>query len=121
MVDQRQRQRRLAGAGRPGDQHAAFAEHDRRGVDVVRLRRSCARFGRQRHDEARALDLARLGAGDVLGRQRAAMRLDDLPDDRQAKAGILAERLAGRPVGVEALEDAVDGRRRGCRGRCRRR
>ena len=36
------------------------------------------------------------------------MRLDDLPADRQAEPGILAERLARRPVGVEALEDAVD-------------
>ena len=49
-----------------------------------------------------------LRAGDVLGGQRAAMRLDDLAADRQAEAGILAERLARRPVGVEALEDAVD-------------
>ncbi len=72
--------------------------------------RSCTGYslGRKRHYEARAADLARLAARDVLGRQRAAMRLDDLPADRQAEAGILAERLAGRPVGIEALEDAVD-------------
>ena len=50
----------------------------------------------------------RLGAGMFSAGQRAAMRLDDLPGDRQAEARILAERLAGRPVGVEALEDAVD-------------
>jgi hypothetical protein len=36
------------------------------------------------------------------------MRLDDLAADGQAEAGILAERLARWPVGVEALEDAVD-------------
>ena len=36
------------------------------------------------------------------------MGFDDLADDRQAKARILAERFAGRPVGVEAFEDAVD-------------
>src|SRR5690606_16383268 len=46
--------------------------------------------------------------GDVLRRQPAAMRLDDLAADGQAEAGILAESLAGRPVGVEALEYAVD-------------
>ena len=64
--------------------------------------------GRQRDGEAGAADLAGLAAHDVLGRQRAAMRLDDLPADRQAEAGILAEGLAGRTVGVEALEDALD-------------
>ncbi len=48
------------------------------------------------------------------------MRFDDLPRDRQAEAGILPEALAGGPVGVEALENAVDVRRRGCPGRCRR-
>ena len=39
------------------------------------------------------------------------MRLDDLPRDRQAEAGILAEPLVW-PVGVEALEDALEGMRR---------
>ena len=91
---------------RAGDQDAAIAEHDGAGMDVCR--RSVLAFGRQGDGEARAPDLARLGAGNVLGGQRAAMRLDDLPADRQAEAGILAERLARRPVGVEALEDAVD-------------
>ena len=33
-LDQRQRERRLAGARRPGDQDAAIAEHQRGGVDV---------------------------------------------------------------------------------------
>ena len=36
------------------------------------------------------------------------MGFDDLAADRQAEAGVLAEGLAGRPVGIEALEDAVD-------------
>ena len=36
------------------------------------------------------------------------MRLDDLPRDRQAEAGVLAEALP-RPIGVEALEDAFEG------------
>src|SRR5690606_3851185 len=56
----------------------------------------------------RAADFARLAPGDVLRGQRAAMRLDDLAADRQPEPRILAEGLAGRPVGVEALEDAVD-------------
>ena len=46
----------------------------------------------------------------VLGPDAAAMRLDDLPGDRQAEAGILAEALV-RPVGVEALEDLLEARR----------
>ena len=36
------------------------------------------------------------------------MGFGDLAGDRQAEAGILAEILAFRPVGVEALKDAVD-------------
>ena len=44
----------------------------------------------------------------VLGPDPAAMRFDDLLGDRQAKARILAEALM-RPVGVEALEDLVEG------------
>ena len=44
-----------------------------------------------------------------------AMRLDDLARDRQAEARILAETLLG-PVGVEALEDAVERVRVGCPG-----
>ena len=39
-ADQRQRQRRLAGAGRSGDQDAAIAEHHRGGMDVG-LRQAC--------------------------------------------------------------------------------
>jgi hypothetical protein len=62
-------------------------------------RRHGSAFGREGDDETGALDVARLGAGDVFGRQRAAMGLDDLPADRQAEARILAESLAaGRSV-----------------------
>ncbi len=53
------------------------------------------------------------GAGAVLGADRAAMRLDDLAGDRQAEPGILAEPLLG-PVRVEALEDPLQRRARGC-------
>ena len=35
----------------------------------------------------------------------AAGSLDDLPADTQAEAGVLPERLAGRPLRIEALED----------------
>ena len=50
---------------------------------------------------------------------RAAMGFDDLLGDRQAETGILAEALM-RAVGVEALEDLLQARRAGCRGRRRR-
>ena len=43
----------------------------------------------------------------VLGPDAAAMGLDDLPGDREAETRILAEG-ALRPVGVEALENAVE-------------
>src|SRR5262245_55074610 len=36
------------------------------------------------------------------------MRLGDLPADRQAQTGILPETFRFRPVGIEALENAVD-------------
>ena len=36
------------------------------------------------------------------------MRFDDLPRDRQAEAGVLAEALA-RPVRIEALENPLEG------------
>ena len=42
------------------------------------------------------------------------MRLDDLPRDRQAEAGILAEALTG-PVGVEAFENPLEGMGRNAR------
>ena len=47
------------------------------------------------------------------------MGLDDLLGDRQPEPGVLAEALI-RPVGVEALENLVEGFRRGCPGRRRR-
>src|SRR5690606_17218157 len=65
-------------------------------------------IGWQGDDEAGAANRAGLAAWNVLGRQRAAMAFHDLPADRQAKPRILAERLACRAVGVEALEDAFD-------------
>ena len=49
-----------------------------------------------------------VAATPVLGADRAAMRLDDLPRDGEAEPGILAELVALRAVGVEALEDALD-------------
>src|SRR5690606_13923958 len=65
-------------------------------------------IGWQGDDEAGAANLAGLAAWNVLGRQRASMAFHDLPADRQAKPRILAERLACRAVGVEALENAFD-------------
>ena len=47
-----------------------------------------------------------------IGRPDAsAVRFDDLPRDRQPEAGVLAETLA-RPIGVEALENALERMRR---------
>ncbi len=43
----------------------------------------------------------------ILGPDAALVRRDDLARDRQAEAGILAERNL-RPIGVEALEDAFE-------------
>src|SRR6185312_9609332 len=65
-------------------------------------------LGRQGQGEARAPDVARLGARDIFRPQGAAMGLHDLPADGQAQPRVLAEGLAGGTVGVEALEDAVD-------------
>ena len=44
----------------------------------------------------------------VLRRDPAAQRLEDLPADRQAQPGMLAEMLACRPLGVEPVKDAVE-------------
>ena len=68
---------------------------------------------RQAHDETRAKDLGSLvsigGLGNAIFRpQPAAVGLDDLLGDRQAKPGILAEALM-RPVGVEAIKNLVEG------------
>src|SRR5690242_12962196 len=54
------------------------------------------------------MDVPGLGADDVLGVERAAMRLHDLPADRQAEARVLAEGLVGRAIGIEALENPID-------------
>ena len=62
---------------------------------------------RQRDDE---LGAASQLAGDV---DRAAVRLDDLPRDRQAEPGAVLLR------GEERVEDALELVRPGCRGRCR--
>jgi hypothetical protein len=58
-------------------------------------------------DEPRADDAA-VRAGTVLGADIAAMRLDDLPGDGQAEAGIAAEGRALGPGGVEPLEDRLE-------------
>ena len=47
------------------------------------------------------------GVAPVLGADAAVQRLDDLPADRQAQAGMLAELLALRPLGVEPVEDVL--------------
>ena len=46
------------------------------------------------------------GGGPVLGIETPPMRDDDLAGDVEAEPGILAETFA-RPVGIEALEDAL--------------
>src|ERR1700744_4104122 len=56
------------------------------------------------HDEPSAQDTAGGGAA-VFGGDLAVQGLDDLPADRQTKAGMLAEALAFRAFGVEAVED----------------
>src|SRR6266702_5456507 len=59
---------------------------------------------RQAEDEAGADDGA-TGAATVLGADDAAMRLDDLPGNRQAEPGMGAEFLTRRALAVEAVED----------------
>ena len=49
---------------------------------------------------------ARVGTGTVLRPDPSAMRFDDLLRNRQPEAGVLSKALM-RPVGVEALEDAL--------------
>src|SRR5688572_5675085 len=60
----------------------------------------------QGHREAGALDA--LGAQPVLGPDGATMRFHDLARDGQPQPRILAELVAFRTVGIEALENAVD-------------
>ena len=71
---------------------------------------SCILRCRNADEEARAEHRllavrARLAIA-VLGPDAAAVRIDDLLRDRQAEARVGAE-AAFRPVGVEALEDAL--------------
>src|SRR5208283_763871 len=54
----------------------------------------------QPDDDARANDAATFVAP-VLGTDAPLQRLDDLPADRQPEAGMLAEMLALRPLGIE--------------------
>src|ERR1700756_5078854 len=65
---------------------------------------------RQPDHKARAGDgglaIRALPADTVLGPDTPAMRLDDLLGDREPEAGVLAKTLM-RPVGVEALEHAL--------------
>src|SRR5262249_33229704 len=58
------------------------------------------------HDEAGAEHPRRLAAHAILNADRAAVRLDDLLGDRQAKPRILPETLV-RPVGIETLENRL--------------
>src|SRR5215216_4499437 len=71
--------------------------------------------GRQPQREARAQNPRRFVVRGrhrcaVLGPELAAMGIDDLLGNRKPKAGVLAEALL-RPVGVEALENFVEGLR----------
>src|SRR4051812_6868162 len=71
--------------------------------------------GREADGEARAdapgLAVLVDAVDPVLGDDAAPVRLDDLARDRQPEAGILPEARL-RPVGVEALEHALEGMRR---------
>ena len=58
----------------------------------------------QADDEARAEYLARRIAN-VLGRDMAVQRLDDLAADRQPKTRVLPEFLTARPFRVKPVED----------------
>src|SRR5437868_968887 len=79
------------------------------GLDGCRRRRA---HRRQPHREAGAEHLGRPAAGrlrhPVLDPNATGMRLDDLPGDRESEPGILAKTLV-RPVGIETLEDLVQG------------
>ena len=110
----RSARRDLPRAGRPADQHRAARRPARSEACTVGAALSHSR--RQPHDEARAAHLrlaVRVGRcrGGSRRSDASAMRLDDLARDRQAEARILAEALV-RPVGVEALEDALQRVRR---------
>ena len=99
---------RFAGAGGPADQHGAIADQHRGGVDA---RASGVRHGAGSRTTKRApatvgLALGVDGTGAILRPDAPAMGFDDLFRDRQPQSGILPKALM-RPVGVEALEDAL--------------
>ena len=105
--DQIEREARLAGARGPADQHRPIADHDRGGVDAGARRRSWRRQPAPRSARRRPSASPSLGrAGAILRPDAPAMGFDDLLGDRQPESGILAKALM-RPVGVEALEDAL--------------
>ncbi len=121
-VEQGKRQRRLAASRRAADQHAVLADEHGAGVKVAASRHAAGR----RDDEAGAEHLRRIAGrrarpGAVLGGDAAAMRLDDLPGDRQAEAGILAEGTRPRGGRCRSARRCARTGRRGCRGRRRRR
>lgn len=62
---------------------------------------------RQADHEAGALHVA-IGIHAVFSTDGAAQGLDDLLADRQAQAGMLAEILAARPLGIKAVENVVE-------------
>ena len=107
-LNQRKREPGFAGSGGTADQHGARADQNRRGVDarlVIGHPRIAGRRTTKRAPSTRGPSCSD-DAHAVLGADAAAMRLDDLARDREAKAGVLPEALM-RPVGVEALEDAL--------------
>src|SRR6185437_10427869 len=61
----------------------------------------------QPHDEPCA-EHAAGGVAAVLGTDAPAQRLDDLPADRQAEAGMLAETLALRALRIEPVENMLE-------------
>src|SRR3954452_4590384 len=73
-------------------------------IPSSRRRQSEDEAGSSRGRIAVGIDRAR----PVLGPDPPAMGVDDLLGDREPETGILAEALM-RPVGVEALEDTLQG------------
>ena len=111
--DQRTGEPALAGARRAADQQRGATNRHRGRVDRMRRNRQPASqaAGSQTVNRAPSTSsgssVVRSRLGAVLGDDLAAVRLDDLARDRQAEARVLAESLV-RPVGVEALEDALE-------------
>ena len=102
-VNQSQREIGLAGPRRAAQQHRAAVDRDRRCAWTSSGSAHRARAGRR--IRKRAPQTSPLRVVPVLGPDAAAMRLDDLLRDRQAEPGMGAEFLAGRALGVEAVED----------------